>query len=107
MNNEQIIWSNRVALMKQGIIGHGEKMVVVEDAEGKKSYIAEPEQIHTYSDWKRRGFTVKHGEKAVASFNIWKSGKAEGEEEAKMFMKKASFFKESQVEPTVVEQKGA
>ncbi len=107
MTNEQIIWNNRVDLMKKGIIGHGEKMVVVEDENGKRSFISEPEQIHTFSDWKRRGFIVRHGEKAVATFSIWKSGKGTDGEEGKMFMKKAFFFKESQVEPAEQEQKGA
>ncbi len=92
--------------MKQGIIGKAEKMVVVEDEDGKKSFIAEPEQIHTFGDWKRRGFVVKHGEKAVASFPIWKSGKDENGEK-KLFMKTAYFFRESQVEPAVEERKGA
>ena len=104
VTNEQIIFNNRMELMKAGIIGSTGKNIVIEDEEGRKTLTKEPEQIHTYMEWKRRGYTVKHGEKAVSEIPIWKcmggrKGK-EGEEQGKMFMKQAFFFKASQVEPT-------
>ena len=104
MTNEQIIFNNRMELMKAGIIGTTGKNIVIEDEEGRKTLTREPEQIHTYMEWKRRGYTVKHGEKAVSEIPIWKcrggrKGK-EGEVQGKMFMKQAFFFKASQVEPT-------
>lgn len=64
--------------------------------------ISENEEIHTFQKWKSLGYTVKRGEKAVASFTIWKhttkTDKESGEESAAMFMKKAHFFSTSQVE---------
>jgi hypothetical protein len=104
MTNEQIIWANRLDLMEKGIIGKTGRLIPVEDTDGKKSFIAEPEQIHTYMEWKRRGYKVRHGEKAVSKFTIWKHAPKkdgeEGEEQSeKMFMKQAFFFKASQVEP--------
>ena len=91
--------------MDKGIIGRTGRMIPVEDEDGKKSFIAEPEQIHTYMEWKRRGFVVRHGEKAVSKLTNWKHApqkeREEGEEQSeKMFMKQAFFFKASQVEPT-------
>lgn len=64
--------------------------------------ISESEEIHTFQKWKSLGYTVRKGEKAVASFTIWKhttkTDKESGEESASMFMKKAHFFSTSQVE---------
>ena len=64
--------------------------------------ISESEEIHTFQKWKSLGYSVKRGEKAVASFTIWKhtvkTDKESGEESAAMFMKKAHFFSTSQVE---------
>ncbi|WP_035790237.1 hypothetical protein [Butyrivibrio sp. FC2001] len=104
MKNEDIIFSNRIELMKKGVIGKTGKLIPVEDEQGNKKFIEEPEQIHTYAEWKRRGFTVRHGEKAVSQFPIWKRSNKANEERSdasgNMFMKKAFFFKQSQVEPT-------
>lgn len=104
MTNEQIIFNERLDLMEKGTIGTTGKMIVVEDAEGNRHQLREPEQIHTFMEWKRRGYQVKHGEHAVTKLNIWKHTvkKAEKEEDAdkeKMFMKLAFFFTASQVEP--------
>lgn len=44
------------------------------------------EELHTFPEWKARGYYVKKGEKAVASFGIWK--KVGG----KWYMKETSFF---------------
>ena len=64
--------------------------------------ISVEEEIHTFQKWKSLGYSVKRGEKAVASFTIWKhttkTDKESGEEETAMFMKKAAFFSTSQVE---------
>ena len=104
MTNEQIILFNRIQLMKDGVIGTTGKQICIEDDEGNKEVIYEPEQIHTFMEWKRRGFSVKKGEKAITKFNIWKhvtkKSKSEDEEdEEKMFMKHAFFFSAEQVEP--------
>ena len=64
--------------------------------------ISSDEEIHTFQKWKSLGYSVKRGEKACASFMVWKhtvkKDKESGEESAAMFMKKAHFFSTSQVE---------
>lgn len=104
MTNEQIIFNESVELMKSGKIGKTGRQFEVEDENGNKIMLDEPETIHTFQTWKAKGFCVKKGEKAVAQFYIWKcvSKKAENsegmtEEQKRMFMKKASFFSASQV----------
>ena len=64
--------------------------------------ISADEEIHTFQKWKSLGYSVRKGEKACASFTIWKhttkTDKETGEEDARMFMKTAHFFSTSQVE---------
>lgn len=105
MTNEQIIFNESVELMKNGKIGKTGRQFEVEDENGNKTMLDEPETIHTFQAWKARGFSVKKGEKAVAQFYIWKCVSkqiqdSEGmtEEQKRMFMKKASFFSASQVQ---------
>ena len=103
MTNAMIIFNNSVEFMEQGIIGTTGRTVVVEDQNGNKKELKEPEAIHTYAKWKELGYQVQKGQKAIASFCIWKHTVKEAsdetkEDESKMFMKKASFFKFSQVE---------
>ena len=85
MTNEQIILSAKAKLI----------------ADGK---IQQDEEIHTYKTWKKLGYQVFRGEKAVACVNIWKFFKSdkEGEEgekqpEGKIRMNKAYFFSSKQV----------
>lgn len=94
--------------MKAGIIGKTGRTfnakVINADGEEEEVVVEEAEPIHTYAGWKERGYQVQKGEKAIAQFTIWKhvtkKAKKEGEEdEQKMFMKKASWFKFSQVAP--------
>jgi hypothetical protein len=105
MTNAQIIFNEAVELMKDGKIGTTGKQFEVEDENGNKMMLDEPEDIHTFKAWKKLGYCVKKGEKAVAQFYIWKcvSKKVENsegmtEEQKRMFMKKASFFSASQVQ---------
>lgn len=104
MTNAQIIFNEAVELMKNGKIGKTGRQFEVEDEKGNKIMLDEPEPIHTFQAWKAKGFCVKKGEKAVAQFYIWKCVSKENEnsdgmteEQKKMFMKKASFFRASQV----------
>lgn len=132
MTNAQIIFNESVELMKDGVIGTTGRKITIEyeneEGEKVKEAIDEPEQIHTYAEWKKAGFQVQRGQKAIASFMIWmwteKKGtmtkeqadninsimvNADGSPVAKegdettsgghYYMKKASFFKASQVEP--------
>ena len=97
-----------INLLEAGIIKGTGRMfkATVVDADGNETekLVEEPEAIHTYATWKQLGYQVKKGQKAKASFTIWKhvAGKKNeetGEEsESKMFMKKASFFTFEQVE---------
>lgn len=112
MTNAQIIFNNSIALMNDGIIkGTGELVkTTVLDGNGEEMEIIQeiPEEIHTFAAWKSRGRSVKKGEKAKAAFVIWKyssravkdeAGNDTGDEESKMFMKKAFFFTFDQTEP--------
>ena len=70
------------------------------------------EKIHTFSAWKAAGYIVKKGEHAIACFPVWKykesrrnndnddDGDNDGEQETtgKMYLRKAFWFKVSQVE---------
>ena len=95
--------------MKSGVIGTMGRNIVIEDSEGKKTLTKEPEEIHTYMEWKRRGYTVRHGEKCISRFTIWKSIPVKGgereEQKEKMIMKEAFFFKAAQVERSVEESR--
>lgn len=98
-----------INLLENGIIkGTGrmfEAIIIDKDGNETKKLVEEPEAIHTYAMWKQLGYQVKKGEKAKASFTIWKcvAGKKADEEsdqepDNKMFMKKAHFFTIDQVE---------
>lgn len=95
-----IILLEQIRLYNDGILeGTGRKVRVLFQ-EGYKD-IEEIEPIHTYQYWKNHGYQVQKGEKAITQIMIWKhvtnKKKNSDEEEEKMFMKRASFFKSSQV----------
>lgn len=104
MTNAQIIFSAAQSLAEQGIIGYTGRVFEYVDDAGNKQTMRETEPIHTYAAWRELGYQVQKGQKAVAQFVIWKhSGdkvdSETGEEKpGKMFMKRASFFKASQVQ---------
>jgi hypothetical protein len=108
MTNAQIIMNESINLLENGIIkGTGrmlEAVIVDKDGNETKKMIEEPEAIHTYAAWKQLGYQVKKGEKAKASFTIWKYVKpkkkdeSQEEPESRMFMTKASFFTIEQTE---------
>jgi hypothetical protein len=73
--------------------------------------------LHTFAEWKRRGFAVKKGEKASLTCWIWRHKKTKGVlpmedgndvevDEEKFYKTKAFFFKREQVE-RIVEAVGA
>lgn len=104
MTNEQIILRARLSLAAQGVIGTTGNSIGYLNENGEETTCIEPEPIHTYTAWKEIGYQVRKGEKAVASFPIWKytvkKGKTpEEEDQSHMFMKTAHFFKRSQVDP--------
>ena len=104
MTNEQIIFNERITLMDDGIIGTTGRTITVENENGEKIEMKEPEELHTYQAWKSLGYQVKRGQKCKATILIWKHTVKKGkekqdEDEEKMFMTKAFFFTGDQVEP--------
>ena len=98
-----IILNARFDLMEEGILQGTGNIIEVEDENGEKKQIEEPEQIHTYQGWKSLNRQVKRGEKSIATIQIWKhttqKSKAEDEDDQeKMFLTKAFFFRETQTE---------
>ena len=103
MTNEMIIFNNRLSLMEDGILQGTGNTITVENEEGEKIELEEPEQIHTYAGWKTLNRQVKKGEKCIATILIWKHTtkkpkEKEEEEQEAMFMTKAFFFRECQTE---------
>lgn len=105
MTNAMIIMNQQDELAKAGILNYTGRSITVELPDGSKMEIKEVEPIHTYAKWKELGFQVRKGEKACTQFMIWKhtskKNKETDEDEGRMFMKKASFFKQSQVDAIV------
>lgn len=105
MTNEQIVFEQRMHLMKMGVIGGTGRIYtakILKDGVETEMQVEEPEPIHTYQAWKEMGYQVKKGEHAIAHFAIWKyrekKDEQTGEKRSSMFLKNASFFKGSQVE---------
>ncbi|MGM9684172.1 MAG: hypothetical protein ACI3XQ_11310 [Eubacteriales bacterium] len=118
MTNAQIIFNASVDLMEKGILSGTGRFLDVNYEDGTVGKIEIPEDIHTFAGWKSLGYCVKKGQKAIAQIEIWKhttkfldenvqdentaAANREINEQGgiqKMFMKKAFFFKSSQVEP--------
>lgn len=104
MTNAQIIFIEGQKLAESGVIAYTGKTYKALDMAGNEVEGKETEPIHTYATWKQMGFQVQKGQKAIAKFPVWKYtskvNEETGEEEnAHMFMKTASFFKLTQVEP--------
>ena len=94
MKNEQIIMNTRVRLMMNGQLGTtGRKMNYV-DVDGVESQIDEPAEIHTYTEWKRKGFQVPKGMKATIFIPTWRRTEEGGWEQ-----NNRPYFKPEQVVP--------
>jgi len=96
-----IILNERVRLMEEGKIGDTGRVVIIEDGDGNKRELKEPEEIHTFQAWKAQGKSVKKGEHAVTFLMIWKQVEKkvdDGEKQKKMILKRSAFFAASQVE---------
>ena len=104
ITNVQIIFNESLKLVQQGIIKSTGKTIVLEMQDGSKKELPEPEPIHTYNGWKELGYQVKRGQKAKASFPIWKYSGQKDEEGNRIkdggycFQKKAFWFTFDQVE---------
>ena len=110
MTNAMIIFNESVKLMEGGILKGTGEFVEIENDDGSKTKLEMPEEIHTFNGWKKRGYSVKKGEKSTIKFPIWKyTEKQKAEEEktgnpledapiANMFLKMSAFFTFEQVE---------
>lgn len=72
MTNAAIILDESIRLMNDGILQGSGRFAQIETADGEPELLELPEEIHTFNAWKQRGYCVKKGEHAVASFSIWK-----------------------------------
>lgn len=96
MTNMAIIEMNKALLFADGIL--------------KANEDGEIQEIHTYQAWKKLGYQVRKGEKAVAKFAVWKYMVGKKEEDAddsdstetkkrgRMYMKMSAFFTDEQVD---------
>lgn len=101
MTNAMIIMFQQEALAEAGILEYTGREIEVALPDESVMTFKEVEPIHTYSRWRELGFQVQKGETAIAKFKVWKhtskKNKETDEDESRMFMKTASFFKQSQV----------
>ena len=72
MTNAAIILDESIRLMNDGILKGTGRFLDVVNEDGSTEKLEIPEEIHTFNAWKQRGFIVRNGEHAVASFPIWK-----------------------------------
>lgn len=112
MTNQEIIFRESCRLMEAGILSGSGRYAVFTDENGDEKRVELPEAIHTFAAWKSAGYTVKRGEHAVATFPVWKYSErrrnndddGDGDENdgetasGRMYLRKAYFFKFSQVE---------
>nr|DAZ80658.1 MAG TPA: protein of unknown function (DUF1738) [Caudoviricetes sp.] len=111
MTNASIILNESIRLMKSGILSGTGHFIDIVDEGGKTEQLEIPEEIHTFNAWKQRGYIVRKGEHAVASFPIWKyigSKRKESDEPQETDesgsngycrMKLSHFFTAAQVQP--------
>ena len=111
MTNASIILNESIRLMKSGILSGTGHFIDIVDEDGKTEQLEIPEEIHTFNAWKQRGYIVRKGEHAVASFPIWKyigSKRKESDEPQETDesgsngycrMKLSHFFPAAQVQP--------
>lgn len=115
MTNNQIIFNERMNLLEAGILhSTGRKMrccYTDDNGEVSEMVVDEPEDLHTFKEWKDRGYMVQKGQKAIARFTIWNytsmaskaargAAEAEGKDPADdphFYMKEACFFAAHQV----------
>lgn len=107
MKNEIIILDAKQKLAEKGLIKYTGRTLMIELMDGSEYTFKETEQIHTFMEWKRLGYKVKKGSKAITKLQIWVPTVKENEDgikTTKFWLKNSAFFSESQVES--VEKKG-
>lgn len=101
MKNEIVILDAKQKLAEEGKIKYTGRTLVVELMDGSEYTFKETEQIHTFMEWKRLGYKVKKGSKAITKLQIWIPTIKENEDgikTTKFWLKNSAFFSESQVE---------
>lgn len=110
MTNAMIVLLEQVKLAEAGVLKYTGRMIKgINPMTGEPTEIQEIQPIHTYARWKKMGYQVRRGEKAVAKFAIWKYTEKKtddmDEEEAQKrgycYLKNSSWFTDEQVEPSV------
>jgi DNA mismatch repair ATPase MutS len=107
MKNEIIILDAKQKLAEQGLIKYTGRTLMIELMDGSEYTFKETEQIHTFMEWKRLGYKVKKGSKAITKLQIWVPTVKENEDgikTTKFWLKNSAFFSESQVEK--IKEKG-
>lgn len=106
ITNAMIVFNAQQRLLTEGKIKTTGRLMEFYTPDGDKTFVPEPEAIHTFAHWKELGFIVRKGEHAVDCFPVWKyttKAKDLDEEEAQeqgfCFMKTAYWFSASQVDP--------
>ncbi len=114
MTNQMIIFYESQELAEAGVIDYTGRTIIVELPDGSKMEAKDTEAIHTFQEWKRAGYMVQKGQKAIAKIAIWnftdkasKATKAAREAagadtekpDPHYYMKESAFFKASQVAP--------
>lgn len=104
--NESVKWLN--SYVKEWTMNNATLILHAKVA----SNIPLDEELHTFAEWKRLGFSVKKGEKARCKIAIWnksiKSKKddeeAQQEDDSYFYTKVAAFFTRNQVQPLDVKE---
>jgi len=114
MTNQMIIFNASQELAENGAIAYTGRVMKCTLPDGSVQELKETEPIHTFLEWKRAGFIVKKGQKAIAKIAIWNftnkpskktqeareaAGTDPEKEDPHYYMKEAAFFSASQVEP--------
>lgn len=112
VTNRQIIFLAACDLVEEKKIETTGRLIDFELDDGMIITVPEPEPIHTFQVWKKLGYSVKKGEKAIARINIWKyvekKKKTDDDENAEeikaghCIKKEACFFSSHQVQPISV-----
>jgi len=114
MTNAMIIFNASQELAENGVIAYTGRTAIMTLPDGTPAEYKETEAIHTFQEWKKAGFMVQKGQKAIAKIAIWnftdkankalkEKRKAAGQDEEApdphYYMKEAAFFSASQVAP--------
>lgn len=114
MTNNMILFNASQELAENGVIAYTGRTMAYTLPDGSVIEAKETEAIHTFLEWKKAGYMVQKGQKAVAKIAIWnftdkpskvtkkireEAGKDPEAADPHYYMKEAAFFSASQVAP--------